>query len=211
MRRLDGRAPLAAARALLALPLATALALLTLTVAPTAAAQEPPPEPTRDPVAEPAPPPAAQQPDLETAPPETIEDQGPEATALPPDAEPAAEPAPEEPPDERPAFQFPVPADQGGGTITGRAEELELVREDYAAAIGRVDIQYQDIELAADRIDLDIAANTVTASGHVVLDQGPKRITADQATFDLETKTGEFQNASAFVAPDYYFSGRTVA
>lgn len=214
-RRLDGRCLLAAARALLAPPLAAALAVALVVgspaVAPPAAAQEPPPEPSRDPVVEPAAPPPAQQPDLETAPPETLEEQGPEATRVPPD-EPPSEPAPPaEPPDERPAFQFPVPADQGGGTITGRAEELELVREDYAAAIGRVEIQYQDVALAADRLELDIAANTVTAFGNVVLDQGPKRITAVQATYDLEAKTGQFQEASAFVAPDYYFSGRTVA
>ncbi|HUO86479.1 MAG TPA: LPS assembly protein LptD [Thermoanaerobaculia bacterium] len=156
---------------------------------------------------------AAQQPTLDRRPPETIGEQGPEPLATTAPSEEAvatAETAPE-PPDERPAFQFPVPADQGGGTITGRAEELELVREDYAAAIGRVEIAYQDIELAADRIELDIATNTVTAFGNIVLDQGPRRITADHAVFDLDTKTGEFREASAYVAPDYYFSGRTVA
>ncbi|HEX2164905.1 MAG TPA: LPS assembly protein LptD, partial [Thermoanaerobaculia bacterium] len=164
---------------------------------------------------------APQQPGLERRPPETIEEQGPEGTAVEPDAEPAAageEAAPVEPegeptssaPDDRPAFQFPVPEEEGGGTITGRAEELELVREDYAAAIGRVEIQYQDVEVSADRLELDIADNVVNAFGNVVIDQGPRRITAAQAIYDLDTKTGEFLEANAFVAPDYYFSGRLV-
>lgn len=199
-----------------ALVLGLALALCLLLALP-AGAQEPPPEPVDEETLPDVQVP--EQPTLERSEPETIEEQGPEATAVPPDAEPqSAEPqaagepeAPPEPPDERPAFQFPVPEDQGGGTITGRAEELELVREDYAAAIGRVEIHYQDVTLEADRIDLDVATNIVTAVGNVVLDQGPRRITAQQATFDLETKTGEFQHANAFVAPDYYFSGRLVS
>jgi LPS-assembly protein len=174
--------------------------VLGLAFALSAAAQEPPAQPPPPDVAVP------QQPSLERQPPEPLDDQAPEATAVPPAPE-----APPEPPDDRPAFQFPVPEDQGGGTITGRAEELELVREDYAAAIGRVEIRYQDIELDADRIELDVATNTVVATGNVILDQGPRRITAARATFDLETKTGEFHEANAFVAPDYYFSGRLVS
>ena len=126
-------------------------------------------------------------------------------------AEEAAPPAePERPTAERPAFNLPLSAEQGGGVVRGRAEALEFVREDYAAASGDVEIQYQDVKLAADRIEIDLTTQVATATGDVVLDQGPRRITADEARFNLETKTGTFEEATAFVRPDYHFRGTRV-
>ncbi len=134
----------------------------------------------------------------------------PAAPASPTAAAAAAEP--EEPETaERPTFRLPIPEANGGGEVSGSADELEFVREDYAAASGHVEIHYQDVDLSADRIDLDLASSTATAVGHVVLDQGPKRLTAESAVFHLETKTGDFVEANAFVSPDYYFSGHKVS
>ncbi|HEX2252215.1 MAG TPA: LPS assembly protein LptD [Thermoanaerobaculia bacterium] len=203
--------------ALRAAPAALLALCLLAPAAPAARAQEPPAQAESQPPQGETPP---QQPDLDRRPPEATEEgvgpaPAPDADG-PPDSEGEslldglAEEV-EEPPDPRPAFELPVPADQGGGTVSGRADELEFVREDRAVATGRVEIRYQDIELAADRVELDLATNTATASGQVVLDQGPRRITAVRAVFDLDTKTGQFEEASAYVAPDYYFRGREVA
>ena len=124
----------------------------------------------------------------------------------------AQEPAP--PPErtaaERPRFELPLPEEDGGGVVRGRAASLEFVREDYAAASGGVEIQYQDVTLTADRVEIDLETQIATATGDVIFDQGPRRITATEARFDLQTKTGTFEEATAFVQPDYYFSGRRV-
>lgn len=123
------------------------------------------------------------------------------------EVEEADPPPPERTVAERPAFNLPLSAEQGGGVVSGRAEALEFVREDYAAASGGVEIQYQDVKLSADRIEIDLATQVATATGDVMFDQGPRRITAREARFNLKTKTGTFEDATAFVQPDYHFQG----
>ena len=51
----------------------------------------------------------------------------------------------------------------------------------------------------------------VTATGNVILDQGPRRLAGDTLTFDLGAKTGTLTHATAHVAPDYYFNGAEIA
>jgi LPS-assembly protein len=140
---------------------------------------------------------------------ENAEGAEPEAAEGASETAPAA-PPPEPPAAERPRFELPLPEEDGGGVVRGRAASLEFLREDYAAAAGGVEIQYQDVKLTADRVEIDLATQVATATGDVVFDQGPRRITAIQATFDLKTKTGTFEEATAFVQPDYYFRGARV-
>ena len=45
------------------------------------------------------------------------------------------------------------------------------------------------------------------AEGHVIIDQGPTRITANQAIYNLDSKTGTFFNATGTMDPSMYFSG----
>ena len=76
---------------------------------------------------------------------------------------------------------------------------------------GGVAIEYQDVTLTADRAEVDLETRQVTARGDVILDQGPRRLSGDTLTFDLDTKTGTLTEATAYVDPDYYFTGRTIA
>jgi len=128
-----------------------------------------------------------------------------------PESEAAADEPAAEDEEEGATFELPLSAEQGGGTVRGRADELEFVREDFAAASGGVEIAYQDVELSAERVEIDLATQEVTATGGVMLDQGPRRITAERAVFNLGSKTGTFYQASAYVAPDYHFNGVEVA
>ncbi len=125
-----------------------------------------------------------------------------------------AQPA-EEPPVatlvDRITFQIPFPAEEGGGTATGSAGNLEYLREDYVVATLGVEFRYRDMRFQADRIEIDLTAKQLTAQGDVILDQGPRRLTGETLSFDLETKTGEFTNAKAFVDPDIYFEGERIA
>lgn len=96
---------------------------------------------------------------------------------------------------------------KGGGSAAGSAGTLDYKREDYAVLSGAVQIRYQDIDLKADDAEIDLKTKIVTAKGHVIIDQGPRRLTGDTAVFSLDTKTGKLENAAGQVAPDYYFKG----
>jgi LPS-assembly protein len=72
---------------------------------------------------------------------------------------------------------------------------------------GGVHIVYQDIDIVCDQADYNNATGDVLAQGNVVIDRGPSRFTADEARFNLETKTGVFLHATAFVDPMYTFTG----
>ena len=174
-----------------------ALALALLVAAPVSAGAQQSSSPT--PQAEPAPPEQEQPP--------------PPAGETPPTTQEPAPPA-AEPPPPRITFQLPLQGREeggGGGTATGSASSLEFQRDDYAVLTGSVEIHYQDLDLKADRIAVDLATKVATAEGHVILDQGPRRLAGQTLTFDLGAKTGTLTEATAHVAPDYYFEGAEIA
>jgi LPS-assembly protein len=136
-----------------------------------------------------------------------------QTVAQPPVPEPVAPPlAPtgDQPPGAGPGrlnFKLNFTPEQGGGSAVGSAVNLDYKREDYAVLTGAVVLHYQDIELHADRAEIDLTAKQVIAQGNVIIDQGPKRLTGNTANFDLTTKTGRVLAATAYLAPDYYFTG----
>lgn len=164
---------------------------------PPAAPEENPAQPTVPTPTEPVPDPAGgQTPPAEPAP------------AEPPPAVPA--PAPSGPPGAGPdRLDFTLKTEDGG-IATGSAGDLEYVREDYVRLVGGVQLKYQDVDIKAAQAELDLETQVVTAQGEVILDQGPRRLTGDTLNFNLETKTGNLTNATAHVAPDYYFEGREI-
>ncbi|HXO22639.1 MAG TPA: LPS assembly protein LptD, partial [Thermoanaerobaculia bacterium] len=156
-------------------------------------------------------------------------EQAPAASGLPalpsgvqPPATPGAQPPnPPKPPTPTPAAEAPnrinfdlhfppSPKDKTGGSAAGSAASLEYKRDDYAVLTGAVKVKYQDIDIAADRAEIDLKARTVTATGNVVVDQGPRRMSGDTLTWDLDLKTGTLSNATAQLDPDYYFTGREI-
>jgi len=94
-----------------------------------------------------------------------------------------------------------------GATAAGSAATFDYKRDDYAVLAGNVQVHYQDLDLTADHVEIDLTSKAVVAQGNVILDQGPKRLTGTTLNFDLDTKTGKMLEATAYVAPDYYFSG----
>lgn len=97
------------------------------------------------------------------------------------------------------------------GTVTGETGSLEYQRDDYAVLSGGVELQYEDLDVTADEVAIDLETSIVTARGEVILDQGPRRLTGDTLEFDLDTKTGTMTQATAYVDPDYYFSGDQIS
>jgi LPS-assembly protein len=108
-----------------------------------------------------------------------------------------------------PAAPAPAAA-SGGGSASGSAANLEYKREDYAVLSGEVQLQYQDLDLKADEVEIDLGTKDVIATGNVILDEGPRRLAGDSLTFNLEAKTGVIRHATGQVTPDYYFSGEEV-
>jgi LPS-assembly protein len=149
---------------------------------------------------------AAAAQDVEAEPPPATEAVAP-VESPPPAAAPPAEP--ELAPD-RIAFEFRVPVERGGGTVTGTAGAIETQGELEAVLTGGVEVRYRNQRFTAERVVLHRDTMTLEAEGDVVFDQGPRRVAAQRADFDLATETGSFWNASAYAEPDQYFQGEVV-
>jgi len=107
-------------------------------------------------------------------------------------------------------FDLHFPKEKGGGSASGSSATLEYVRQDHAVLTGDVHVKYQDMDIYAQRAEIDLTTKPVTAEGDVIVDQGPRRMTGQTLTWDLDTKTGRLDNATGQVAPDYYFTGREI-
>ncbi len=88
--------------------------------------------------------------------------------------------------------------------------EIQNATADIWHGEGNVHILYQDIEIHCDEVDYDHSSGDLVARGNVIVDRGPSRFTAEEARFNLETKTGIFINATAFIDPMYTFTGREI-
>jgi LPS-assembly protein len=86
----------------------------------------------------------------------------------------------------------------------------EFVRDEYAILEKEVVIKYQDITIHADKVTVNLKTKDAVAEGHVIIDQGPTRITGDHVIFNLDTKTGTFFNATGSLQPDMYFIGEKI-
>ncbi|HEX9161212.1 MAG TPA: LPS assembly protein LptD [Thermoanaerobaculia bacterium] len=108
-------------------------------------------------------------------------------------------------------FKF-IPGPKPGGgevkiTVGGKDHRIEAEREDYAVLEGDVHIEYQDIKLRANKVTYNPRTKDVNAEGNVIIDQGPTRLTANRAIYNLDSKTGTFFNATGAMEPAMYFSG----
>ena len=99
-------------------------------------------------------------------------------------------PAAAPPAADRVQFEFKLPADQGGGSVTGSAGALETEGETKAILSGKVELKYRDMVIRAERLVLLRAEQRVLAEGGVVLDQGPRRLSGETLDYNLETRTG---------------------
>src|SRR5215213_5660290 len=106
-----------------------------------------------------------------------------------------------------PQFKIMPGIKPGGGEIKYHGTEVEGVKDEYTVMSGGATIEYQDIKMVAEKVTLNFRTKDVVAEGNVIIDQGPTRITATQAMYNLDTKTGTFFNATGTMDPSMYFSG----
>ncbi|HEX6101300.1 MAG TPA: putative LPS assembly protein LptD [Thermoanaerobaculia bacterium] len=110
----------------------------------------------------------------------------------------------------KPNFQFMPGPKPGGGEVKVTVAEggvTEIQKDEYSISQGGVTIEYQDIKLVAYKVTYNYRTKDVVAEGNVIIDQGPTRITANQAMYNLTSKTGTFFNATGTMDPSMYFSG----
>ncbi|MDQ3282564.1 MAG: LPS assembly protein LptD [Acidobacteriota bacterium] len=122
----------------------------------------------------------------------------------------AAAQFPQQPAPQKPNFRFMPGPKPGGGDVKITVDEggtTELQKDEYSILQGGVTIEYQDIHLRAEKVTYNFKTRDVVAEGQVVIDQGPTRISATQAIYNLDSKTGTFFNANATMDPAMYFSG----
>ncbi|HVG24620.1 MAG TPA: LPS assembly protein LptD [Thermoanaerobaculia bacterium] len=109
-----------------------------------------------------------------------------------------------------PQFKIMPGIKPGGGEIrvtVAEGGETEVQKDEYSIMSGGVTIEYQDIKLVAHKVTVNFRTKDVVAEGNVIIDQGPTRITASQAMYNLDSKTGTFFNATGTMDPSMYFSG----
>lgn len=86
----------------------------------------------------------------------------------------------------------------------------QFEKDEYAILEPDVTVEYQDVKLHADKVTINFKTKDVVAQGHVVIDQGPNRITADTVYYNLGTKLGTFFNATGAMDPALYFTGSKI-
>ncbi len=104
-------------------------------------------------------------------------------------------------------FTFLSPPKKGGGDVKWSAKSASLEKDEYAILDGDVTIEYQDVKIHADKATYNLKTKDVVAQGHVVIDQGPTRLSGDQVYFNLASKTGTFFHAIGSMEPAMYFTG----
>ena len=107
-------------------------------------------------------------------------------------------------------FKFvPGPTKKGGDVKWSVAPQGRVVieKDEYAILENDVKIFYQDITVSCDKATYNMKTKDVVAEGHVIIDQGPTRITAEHAVYNLESKAGTFFNATGAMDPSMFFTG----
>lgn len=107
-------------------------------------------------------------------------------------------------------FRFVQPALQKGGEVKWQVApqgHVEFQKDEYVILENDVRVDYQDVKLRADKVTINLKTKDAVAEGHVIVDQGPTRVTADHAVFNLDSKTGTFFKATASMEPTMYFVG----
>jgi lipopolysaccharide export system protein LptA len=92
----------------------------------------------------------------------------------------------------------------------GQGGHAEFVREEYAIIEKDAYVKCQDITIRADKMTYNFRTHDSVAEGHVIIDQGPMRLTGDRSVFNVDTKTGTLFNATGAMAPDMYFIGEKI-
>ena len=106
---------------------------------------------------------------------------------------------------QRSSFQIKFHTPQKGGEVhLSTKNPVHFEKDEYWEGTEDVVIEYQDVKITADAARYDFKTKIATLTGHVVIDQGPIRLSGTNGTFSIESKTGWLENATADLPPTYH-------
>ena len=112
---------------------------------------------------------------------------------------------------ERPNFQIRFkPPEKGGEVRLTTKKPVQYVQDVSWDGSEEVEIEYQDVRIKADQGHYDFKTKTATLTGHVVMDQGPTRLSGSRAVIQMESKTGTMEDATADLAPNYHIVAKSI-
>jgi LPS-assembly protein len=113
--------------------------------------------------------------------------------------------------DQRTNFQIKFkPPEKGGEVRLYTKNPVRFEKDQFWEGSEEVVIEYQDIKITADAARYDFPTKTAVLTGHVVIDQGPTRLSGTRGTFHLDTKTGVLEDATADLPPTFHIVGSTI-
>ena len=137
-----------------------------------------------------------------------------------PSPSPAASPSPSPSPGATPPSPAPeAPCDPAKSpdctTIT--ANKQEKIDAAHFRAVGFVDLQFGDIRIQTDQIDVyttihadGTESKRIEAAGNVVFLRGDERLAGEKLSMDLDTGRGTFQNAIGYMQPGVFVEAKTI-
>jgi LPS-assembly protein len=112
---------------------------------------------------------------------------------------------------QRANFQIRFKAPEKGGEVRLYTKKpVKFEKDQFWEGSEEVVIEYQDVKITADAARYDFPTKTAVLTGHVVIDQGPTRLSGTRGTFDLDTKTGVLEDATADLPPTFHIVASTI-
>jgi len=111
----------------------------------------------------------------------------------------------------KPNFQIKFKAPEKGGEVhLSTKKPVRFEKDKFWEGSEEVVIEYQDVKITSDEARYDFPTKTAVLIGHVVIDQGPTRISGSRGTFHLDTKTGIVEDATADLPPTYHIVAKSI-
>jgi LPS-assembly protein len=107
-------------------------------------------------------------------------------------------------------FSFDLKVPEGGGELRVTSEKIATVQGEYTIYEGNVKALYGDIAIQTDKLTYNEKTADVVAEGHVVLDQGTRRLAASRMVYNLNTETGTFFDATGSFETSIYFRAKSI-
>lgn len=98
---------------------------------------------------------------------------------------------------------------EGKKPVAIKADRLDYMeKEDLIVATGFVDIKHGEMQLTADRVEINLGTGDSVAIGNVVFMDGKDRITGERMEYNFNSETGIVFEGKGYTAPYYFVSGR---
>jgi LPS-assembly protein len=111
----------------------------------------------------------------------------------------------------KPNFQIKFKTPEKGGEVRLYTKKpVKFEKDQFWEGSEEVVIEYQDIKIKADEAHYDFPTKTATLTGHVVIDQGPIRLSGSRGVFHLDSKTGVLEDATGDLPPTYHIVARRI-